>query len=219
MYPSRLFRIFLLLCIAVLAACDIEVKTVLAVSDLRAQQDKGIAGTIVLEVPSCTDFEDSRKPSDALLESVAIVERIFPDAQYKECYRKQMSAYAEFAVILNLSFDDEQIDSERINLISGETILLGIYLPREILARLAQAEERNFGLSFDFSFEITLDNDSQEDFDFMALGVFADSEPALFRSLSLRGGERLILKPSDVTIAEIMDEQLAPLLLQVNKAL
>lgn len=54
---------------------------------------------------------------------------------------------------------------------------------------------------------------SQEALDFIALGVFVDTEPMLFNSLSLPEGERMMLRPSDVTIATAMNEQLTLLLL------
>src|SRR5690606_31909791 len=105
---------------------------------------------LYLEVAGCHDFEDSRKPSSAVIEAQQKVPAIFADAQYEECFSKQMDSFARFTVPIALNKDNgiEPAAAEKyINLVSKGEVFLGVAVPERIRVGIERESELNFGMN------------------------------------------------------------------------
>lgn len=80
-----------------LAGCNLEMEVPVEISKLGSGESFDI--TVALEIPSCSDFNDSRNPSDSLLKVQQKVSEELPNFKYKECYRKEMNSYAAFTAV------------------------------------------------------------------------------------------------------------------------
>ncbi|WP_422121378.1 DUF7424 family protein [Pasteurella multocida] len=50
------------------------------------------SGILNVEIATCSSHEDSRKPSDALIQIQQKIPNVFDNAVYKECYQKNFNS-------------------------------------------------------------------------------------------------------------------------------
>lgn len=186
---------------ALLAGCKTTVETEVGLSDLLTAPTKQLAGNLLVEVPACESHEDSRRPSDVLVDVQQAVPGIFSDAKYAECYRKGFNSFARFSLPIFLDKDrDNKLASEsHVNLVSNDEGLLSVSVPKSVKAKLAAAQKKSPVGALDLSFAIKVRNDTGKDFSFSAIGVFVDQKPHVFSTLTAKAGGTFVVVLSDVS--------------------
>lgn len=148
-----------------LAGCKTEVGTHITLSEMNDAEIRELPGVVRLEVPSCNDYNDSRKPSDSLVRAQEAVPRIFPDAEFIECYRQRMDTWAEFSIPVAVTRNTEgnyESDSTVNFLIppDGGTAL-SVSVPEGLNTRLIEAGKADLMIrNLDLSFSFVVENDT-----------------------------------------------------------
>lgn len=88
-----------------LVGCKATVETEVGLKDILESKTKTIDGNLYVEVTGCNSYEDSRKPSDSVIEAQQTIPRIFEDAEYIECFSKQFDSFAHFNIPVVLDKD------------------------------------------------------------------------------------------------------------------
>lgn len=186
-----------------LAGCKTEFTSEVPMSQLQNPEVTEIPGTVRLEVVTCDHYEDSRKPSDSLVKAQEMMPRIFPDAEFQECYSQGMDSWAAFALPLPVDRDgdSEQFASDNaFNLTTSDTLPLGVAVPPAVLDRLEEAQSAT--MMGDLEYGITLDvvNDTGEPLPVTVLSAWVEDQPATLQPMEVPAGESFSLRFSDVLI-------------------
>jgi len=202
-----------------LISCKVSVDTEIDISDLSSGKVDEIAGDLYVEVTTCNDFEDSRKPSDSLLEAQQIVPSILKGSQYIECFQKQFNSYARFKIPITIDrVKDGKLASENnIMLVSNESILLGVQMPTKMKDGMKDVERRSFGVNKldNIKFNIKITNRNKKPFNYVAHSVFLNGDPHV-GSKQNNSGKPIEVTLSDVSVAQALDGRLSPVLFLAN---
>lgn len=190
-----------------IVGCKTTVETEVTISDLLSSPTKQIAGALIVEVPACQDYQDSRNPSNTLLEVQKMVPTIFKDATFKECYRQQFNSFARFELplVLDKDKDGKLASEEHINILSNESNLLAVSVPERIKAGLENAAKRGPGSALDMRLAVKVTNDTGEDFNFSVISAFVDEEPYVFGNLTSKAGKSFTVSLSDVSVQSALN--------------
>ncbi|MGO3870263.1 MAG: DUF7424 family protein [Alcaligenes sp.] len=216
----RMFKVGTMALLALLVACKATVSTEIKFSELAGANSKMLPGELTVEVSACNHYEDSRQPSASVLEAQQAIPGIFKDAKYVECYKQRMNSYARFElpVALDKGGDEKLFSDEHINFRSHEGMLLGLFIPTQIKARIKSATKGKLAASalvLNFSLKVT--NDLSEDQDFWAYSVFVDGQASVANRLSIPKGKTMTLNLSDVSVQEAIQRDYALVLGKVVK--
>lgn len=209
----------LVLITALIAGCKTTVETEVNLSDLLDSPTKQLAGNLLVEVPACQSHEDSRQPSEVLLEVQKVVPSVFSDAKYSECYRKGFDSFARFSIpiVLNKNPDQKLVSESQINLLSTDRELLKVAVPDSIRAKLAKAQKKSPVGNLDLKFVIGVKNDTGKDVLLGAVAVFVDQVPFVSRGFSVKPKGAFRLTLSDVSARSALDGNPALVLFPVQQ--
>ncbi len=79
-----------------LAGCKVEMEIPIAFSDLETKEVLTKSLFVLVEVPTCKDYEDTRNESKSLIDLKEKVAAHFPIAKYSQCFSKKMNSFAEY---------------------------------------------------------------------------------------------------------------------------
>lgn len=197
-----IIRIFLFFSCFFLISCKGKIETEISVSEILSSPTKLISGDFYLEVISCSDYEDSRNPSDSVIQAKEKIPIVFSGAEYVECFTKEMDFFAHFKIpiALDKNLTANLASDDHINIVSNSKALLMLGIPKGIKIKLEQLKKDIFGLDIDFSVFITIKNDTDQDFSFNAFSVYVDENPFVINLLTMRPGMSFVFKLSDVSI-------------------
>lgn len=195
-------------CGLMLAGCKAQVATSVNLSQLDDATVSEIPGKLRLEVSGCNSYEDSRQPSDSLVKAQEMLPRIFPNAEFKECYTQQFTSWAEFTlpVALDHTDDGQPVSADTFNLLSIESNPLMLEVPQELKQRMTQAKDANpmlGGLSLEVGIEVTNDTDAKRPV--QAFGVWINDEPTVLSQFYLEPGSTTQISMSDVSISRAIN--------------
>lgn len=199
-----------------LAGCKTQIATKVTFSELENPDVAEVPGSIRLEVSSCEHYEDSRQPSDSLVKAQEMMPRIFPDAEFQECYRQEFDSWAQFSLPIAIDHsDDGQAASEStVNLLNVEGAPLSVVVPSALSQRIEEAESSASMVgSLDLSMNIALKNDTGEPRPVQAFGVWIDGDPVVLDQFEFAPNTQSEFLLSDVSIAQVRKHQRAPVLL------
>ncbi|WP_237173016.1 DUF7424 family protein [Paracandidimonas lactea] len=185
-----------------LAGCKATVETQVSLSELLSGPTKVLPGALYVEVASCADYQDSRKPSSSLVETQQQIPGIFQDAQFVECFRQKMDSYAHFKIPVYLDKDKEgkPASPAHINLISNESVLLSVVVPEQIQQRLDGAKKKMHATALDIRLGVSVKNDIGKDFKFDAMSAFVDGSPIVYSSMTSHKDRTFQVMLSDVSV-------------------
>ncbi len=201
--------LLVVLTIFLLVGCNGTIESEVNVSDLLAGENKIIKSDLYVEIPSCTSYEDSRKPSKSLLEAQSNVPRVFEGAEFVESFSKEFKSYAHFSIPTYLS-DGEKMSSTQLNFIFTKDVYLAVSVPKQIMINLQKLKEESFGLNdLNMKFKIILKNNTKSDFNFNLFSTFYDDKPIQFSSCKLSAGNTCVIRLSDVSTEVATNSQIA----------
>lgn len=184
--------IFILACV-LLSSCRIELSPIIKVSELLSAETKSVNGIISVEISDCNSYEDSRMPSDSLLEVQQKIKSIIPSAEYTQCYSKAMNSYAEFKIKMNVK-NNLNIPSSGITVISDGKGALGLHIPSNIATRI---KDSSFGEN-EVAMVVNIINDTENPVKLDVLSAFINNSPYPM-------GTELVLNPQQDASIRLSD--------------
>lgn len=218
MQPNKLIR-FILSAIAVmllLSGCKATVNTQVNLTDLLSSKTKTISGDLYVVVPSCNNYEDSRKPSDSLIKAQQTIPNIFTDAKYIECFSKEFDSMAHFSIPITLDKNDngKLASPSHVNIISNSKTLLTLGIPRSIHANMEKVKEDSFGTdTFELKVNIKIHNDTGKEFRFRVISAYISGEPNVYSNLVVNANGQFVVTLSDVSVDQALQRGQSPVLL------
>jgi hypothetical protein len=203
-----------------LAGCKTEFAAQVPLSALQDPQVSELPGKVRLEVMSCQHYEDSRQPSDSLVQAQEMMPRIFPSAEFQECYREGMDSWAEFDISLPIDRDGdpEQFASDdAFNLTTTPELPLGVAVPPAVMERLEQAQRAEMMMG-NLTYAITLEviNDTDASFDVAALSAWVEGHPVTAQPMEVPPNQAFSLRFSDVLIDRAIERGEASVLIDLD---
>lgn len=197
-----------------IAGCKTTVQTEVTLSELLGGETKALPGALYVEVASCNDYQDSRKPSSSLIEAQQQIPGIFKDAEYVECFRQKMDSYAHFKmpIYLDKDKDGKTASNDHINLVSNNSVLLSVVVPDALQKKVEAAKNKPLGSSIDMRVTIKIKNDTGNEFKFNAISAFVDDSPIVYSGITAHKDGEFVVKLSDVSVQAALTVQGAPVL-------
>ena len=155
-----------------LSACEMELDIPVKISELLSAETQDVTGVLSVEVSACASYEDSRIPSESLIEVQKKIKTIIPSAEYVQCYKKEMTSYAEFNFKVNVKHDIET-PSDGISLLSNNTGALGMHIPNDVTE---QIKEALYGDS-NISIINNVNNDTDKPIKFTVVSSYLNDQP------------------------------------------
>ncbi|TEA26291.1 DUF7424 family protein [Candidatus Schmidhempelia bombi] len=193
-----------LMSVVLLSGCKVELAPTVNLSDVNSETAKTVQSKLIVEVMSCTNFEDSRKESSDIIEAKKEISKIFTDAKYVECYREKMDSKALFEIPITVGGKEASGDIQiRNGGFGGGMIVL---VSDNLRNKINQQQKSSFS-KFEPSINVTIKNDLDKNQDIVVHGVFADSTYYLpYSWYQLVAGKTQTFKLSDVSVLAIIKQ-------------
>lgn len=195
-----------------LSGCKIEMSSPLPLSGLfGAEIQKGVTDLYV-EVPACDNYEDSRQPSKSLLDTKNEVSGLFPDGEFKECFKKQLQSYAHFTV--PYAYGPDKLvtkDTPQIRILYNEAGNAYFAFGPELKGKLTKLKNKPavYGgfAPTDLSIVMKVTNDTNKVVKASFMSTWINMMPVVNASLvTIPAGEQLMLRLSDVSSAVLFEQ-------------
>ncbi|ABP60332.1 hypothetical protein [Enterobacter sp. 638] len=199
------------LAIITLTGCKIEMSSDVPVSALLADDIKTGTAELYVEVPSCDDYEDSRKPSKSLIDAKNQISEIFVDSQFKECFKKKFDSIASFTLPVAYGPDSKvNKDTPQVRVLYNEKNYVYFDLGSGLKAKINGAKNKpsiSGGFSpSDVSIFINIVNDTGKDIKANYASTYVAGTPIIYADgLVLPKSKNTVLKLSDVSTSVIFD--------------
>ena len=178
-----------------------------------------------IEVTSCSDPNDSKKPSKYLKEALDKVPNIFIDAEYQQCSNKKMDAFASFNVPIAMinqgskkKQTDSSIDNTELTIIrlNKKPDVLAFAVKNSLVKKVDSAKKDTVFGNINLSIIFNVINDTKNTKTVKVSNVFANDKPKLNAKYDLKPNENLKIKLSDLQtkylFADEADNQPVPFL-------
>ncbi|AMO47626.1 Hypothetical protein AKI40_1209 [Enterobacter sp. FY-07] len=211
MSKKVIFRTACAIAVITLAGCKIELSSSVPLSALLGQEIKTGSAELYVEVPSCNDYEDSRKPSKSLIEAKEEISQIFTDSEFKECFKKKLDSIALFSVPIAYGPDGKVAkDTPQLRVLFNEKNYVYFDLGSGLKSRINNAKNKpsiSGGFSpSDVSLFVNLVNDTGKDIKADYVSTYIAGTPIIHAAeVNLPNAKNMVLKLSDVTTAVMFD--------------
>lgn len=201
---------FLTIILGTSLGCKLIAEVSVNMTELLARTDKDLSGDLYIEVPRCSDY------SDVLFKVRKSIPEAFRGAKYVECFKKNFDSLAHFKIPIDLRRNTFNMgESPNINLIFSNENELMVGLPRSLRKDMEQmmkdviksldAKDMNILGSPDMKFNITVKNDTGNDFKFMGIAIYInDDYPYTYNEARSISGNSFVITLSDVSIRRAM---------------
>lgn len=207
--------LILLLSLTCLISCKVSIETQIDISELTDGKNNEINSDLYVEVPTCNNFEDSRKPSDSLIDAVQTVESTIKESKFVECFNKEFESFAHFKmpIAIDRIRDGKIASDDNIILLSNESILLGAQIPPNLKNRIQKMESNSLGMHKldNVKFKIKITNKNKKQFNYGAYSVFIDGVPNVANKFTNNGDSFEIIL-SDVSFNQAFNGRVSPIL-------
>jgi len=212
MAKKMLLRAAAVASVLALSGCKIELGSSIPMSGLIGQDIKTSTAELYLEVPSCDSYEDSRQPSQGLIDAKNQIASLFSGSEFKECFKKKLDSFALFIVPLAYGPDSKIKDNPaQLRVLYNEKKFAYFEVGTDLKQKLNQVKNKpsiagGFSPS-DVSIFITLVNDTGHDIKSGFAGAYLGGTPVIqAEGIGIPNGKQLTLKLSDVTTSVIFDD-------------
>lgn len=192
-----------------LAGCEVDIEKDIFLSELLNNPISTQNATLRVEVPSCYDFNDSRKPSKSLIDAQAKVPTIFKNAVFKECYSAQFKSFAtfDFPIGVGRYVPDEKpkIENE-INIISSPArdLVLSVNAKKAFRQQVQDLRNNSMFSNFSFSISLNVKNDLSDTQNIRILSSFIDGEPFVSSNSAMPANSVTKITLSDVSVNQML---------------
>lgn len=197
-----------LLLISLLFGCKAEVETKITFSEITSGVTKTTSGDIYVEITACGDHDDTRKPSDSLLQAKSKIPSIFEGAQYVECFNKKMDTFAHFKIPVSIDGNnDGKLESDSAITLLSEKGIMYVAVPSALAKRINEAKNDPEGAGLtDISIQINMNNDTKDGIIFKAFSSYIDGHPYVFTTLCAHPNDPFVVRISNVSVDEALSE-------------
>jgi hypothetical protein len=196
-----------------LLGCESTIETKVNVSDLQSKKDKQIQGDLYFEVATCSDFEDSRKLSEFVVEAQKTIPYIFQGAQYIECFEKNFQSYTHFAIPVTIT-KNSYANVSSVYIASNSDNLLAVGIPANVRQNMQRVQDSSMTMDeMKLNIKIDLLNDTNQNFPYKVISAYVNKSPVIFAESVLRPQQSIRLKLSDVSTDNALQNGLTSVLL------
>ncbi len=196
------------LLVALLVGCKAEVETKITFSEILSGVTKTTFGDIYVEITACGDHEDTRNPSEALLQAKLKIPSIFEGAKYVECFNKKHDTFAHFKIPISIDGNNnEKLESDNAITLLSEKNIMYVAVPLTLAKRINEAKNdpEGGGLT-DISIQININNDTKDGIIFKAFSSYIDGRPYVFTTLCAHPNDPFVVRISNVSVDEALAE-------------
>lgn len=202
-------KIALSLSVLLLSGCKLEWSSHILFSKLFDKSITVADSALVAEVAACNSYEDSRKPSDSLLQVKGAINDVFPDAKFEECFTQQFNAYAKFT--LPIAYGASEMlkpEHPKLRILSYDNNIAFVDIAPSLDGKLQSYQNNKLSVTdfkpSDVSVVITIDNDTGTDQKIDVRGAYVDGYPVInTQGIDFKKAKSFTFKLSNVT-AETM---------------
>ena len=202
-------KIFAVTCGALaLFACKTDIEKTVNLTDVTDQKMHLENADLNVEISSCSNYEDSRQPSDSLLKVQNRVPQIFPAAKYQQCFKKKFKSYASFTLPVVVGNSDLGVaeglkkgDGSGIGILSStkEDKNLFVMTSKEFSKKIQRLVKKEMKYTdFDFNVILTVKNNTGEEQSFNIENAYFDGKPTPKHIVNLENGGSYKIKLSNV---------------------
>jgi hypothetical protein len=197
-----------LLLVALLVGCKAEVETKITFSEIASGVTKLTSGDIYVEISACGDHEDTRKPSESLLQVKSKMPSIFAGAEYVECFNKKLDTYAHFKIPVSIDGNNNgKLESDNAVTLLNEKGILYVAVPSALAKRINEAKSDPDGAGLtDISIQININNDTKDGIIFKAFSSYIDGHPYVYKTLCAHPNDPFVARISNVSVDEAIAE-------------
>lgn len=209
-------KVFLLgiITLILFSGCDATLSTKVKMSELYSSDEKVLNGLLRIQIPSCNQYEDSRKESKTLFDLKSKMPYILPGSQFTQCFRESIKSYAEFSTPVQLSKNKNR-SNEHIGIFADESNLLSVYVPKKIQDNIKQLQDNSI-IKVNLKIKLQLINDlGKSSPEFMAFSTYINDDPIVVgNKIWLKKDSSPTLTLSDVTVSSALNKSYAMVLLK-----
>jgi hypothetical protein len=198
----------ILLLVSLLVGCKAEVETTIAFSEIASGATKTTTGDIYVEITACGDHDDTRKPSESLLQAKSKIPSIFEGAQYIECFNKKLDTFAHFKIPISIDGNNNgKLESDNSLTLLTEKGVLYVAVPSVLAKRIKDAKNdpEGGGLT-DISIQINMNNDTKDGIIFKAFSSYIDGRPYVYSTLCAHANDTFVVRISNVSVDEALTD-------------
>ena len=200
-----------------LSGCKVDMSTSINTDDLLSNQHKLISGNLSIEVPSCNDFEDSRKDSKTLADLKSKIPTVFTKAEFKECYKQKFNSFASFEIPIGVgSFrEDNQLVDAEVYIFSTNDMYIGALMDKGTVSRM-DSLKKTMPANLDLELTLNIVKGKQPIPKTLLMGAYVtnanvNNVPAIMNLLTI-GPDGAKLKLSDVSNSLLTSGRPTPVL-------
>lgn len=181
-----------------LSGCKVEITPTVNLSDVNSETAKTVQSKVLVEVMSCTSYDDSRKESSDVKDAKKVISEIFTDAKYVECYSKKMDSMALFEIPITVGGKTAIGDIQITNAGFGGGMIVRI---SDKLIKDINRANKSAWSKLKPSITIKLNNDLNSELDIVAHAVYLDNYAFPLSPYTLRVGQEHTFELSDVSVS------------------
>ncbi len=188
-----------------LVGCKSELEVNTKYSELTTQPVHTQTAVANIGIVACSSHEDSRKPSDSLIEVQQKIPGVFKGAKYKECYTKNMEVFASFEIPVGVGKADPSNKYENdINIISQEDGGFLAQATNDFYKRYRDFLKSNMISDVDMKINIAISNDSGKDMNLNCFATYVDGFPCAIGNTVVKNGASAVFSLSNVSADTII---------------
>ncbi|SUC09757.1 putative lipoprotein [Pasteurella canis] len=183
-----------------LTACKTEIEKDVSLKLLLNEPINTQTAILNVQIASCHNHDDSRKPSEDLLKTQQKIPTVFTNAKYKECFSKQFDSFASFEIPIDIGrFDSQSKFKNDVSIYSYKNRQLNVRTSPQLTKNINDFIESEFITNLDFNILITLKNDTKESHSFNVYSAYIDDEPIAIDYLTLEPNTEIKIRLSNAS--------------------
>jgi len=194
----------ILAAILLIAGCKTNMNIKISESDL-AGEPKEIPALLDVEVPGCSQPEDSRKESEALEKVKKMIPEMFGNTEFKECYTKGFESFAQFQIPVSI-MSNGKLAGDNVGVYRKEGVVMGFYVPKSVARNLAILEKENM-LEMTFGVIVDYKNNGNENITAEASGVYIDDKPYVIGEVAIKKTATIQIRSSNLLSDYLRENQ------------
>lgn len=189
------------LCALALSACKTEIEKDVSLNALLNEPMKTETALLNVEISSCDSHEDSRKPSDSLIQIQQKIPAVFSQAKYKECYKKKFDSFASFEIPIGVGIAPEKADFENeINIYSHGDRKLNVRTDQKLAKRIRDFVKSEHISNLEMIVSLNVVNDTDKEQVFSVLSSYVDEIPVSYiPKFTMKAGDKFNFRLSNVS--------------------
>ncbi|MGR6981229.1 DUF7424 family protein [Testudinibacter sp. P27/CKL/0425] len=183
------------LCALVLSACKIEIEKDISLKAILNDPIKTETALLNVEISSCNNHDDSRQPSESLINIKQQIPTVFPNATFKECYKKKFDSFASFELPIGVGVYDGSSKLENdINILSYGELKLWASTSKKLAANIRKFLKKEHISNLELDVLLKVKNDTGESQKFTVSSAYLDGAPVSLGEFNFEKEKTILFK-------------------------